>query len=230
MTQLPHSVMLFAAGFGTRMAPLTDDCPKPLIKVDGKPLIDHALDLVREISPHRIVANTHYLADQMADHLVPLGIDVSPEFPDILDTGGGLRKALPLLGNDPVFSMNTDAIWSGPNPLLMLNEAWDPDKMDGLLICVPIPQTIGHSGTGDFSMRETGQISRGPGWVYGGVQIIKPDLLHDIPEDVFSMNRLWNMLLEKDTLFGLPYPGYWCDVGHPGGIKLAEDMLHSNDV
>lgn len=230
MMHRPQSVMLFAAGFGTRMAPLTDNCPKPLIKVDGKPLIDHALDLVREISPHRIVANTHYLADQMADHLAPLGVTVSPEFPEILDTGGGLRAALPLLGDGPVFTMNTDAIWSGPNPLAMLSNAWDSDRMDGLLICIPIGQTIGHSGTGDFLMGETGQISRGPGWVYGGLQIIKPDLLHDIPEDVFSMNMLWDMLLKRKTLFGLSYPGRWCDVGHPGGIKLAEDMLHSTDV
>ena len=110
MTHRPDAIMLFAAGFGTRMAPLTDHCPKPLISVAGKPLIDHALTLTEAVNPARIVANTHYLPDQMADHLRPLGVTLSPEQPDILDTGGGLRAALPHLGKDPVFTLPLD-IW-----------------------------------------------------------------------------------------------------------------------
>lgn len=230
MTRIPHSVMLFAAGFGTRMAPLTDNCPKPLIPVAGKPLIDHALDLVHEIMPSRVVANTHYLADQMAAHLHPLGVILSPEQPDILDTGGGLRAALPSLGSGPVMTMNTDAIWSGPNPLTLLRDAWQPDRMDGLLMCVPIPRAIGHAGTGDFILDDTGRVKRGAGEVFGGVQIIKPDLLDQIPERAFSLNRLWDMQMAQGRLFALSYPGQWCDVGHPEGIAQAEDLLRKADV
>jgi N-acetyl-alpha-D-muramate 1-phosphate uridylyltransferase len=230
MTQTPDAVMLFAAGFGTRMAPLTDHCPKPLIPVAGRPLIDHTLELVHDIAPAVIVANTHYLADQMAEHLTPLGVTLSPEHPDILDTGGGLRAALPLLGPGPVFTMNTDAIWAGPNPLKMLRMAWRPAVMDGLLICVPVGQTVGHSGPGDFVIDDAGRVTRGAGWVYGGVQIIKPDLLQRVPEKVFSLNRLWDMLLMKERLFAISYPGRWCDVGHPDGIGQAEILLRKADV
>ncbi|MEY8828328.1 nucleotidyltransferase family protein [Sedimentitalea sp. XS_ASV28] len=230
MTSRPDAVMLFAAGFGTRMAPLTDNCPKPLIPVAGKPLVDHALALVRDINPARVVANTHYLADQMERHLHPLGVTISHEHPEILDTGGGLRAALPLLGDRPVFTMNTDAIWAGPNPLALLQQAWDPDRMDALLVCVPIAQTVGREGEGDFDVDDAGRISRGKAFVYGGAQIIKTGGLHDIPERAFSLNLLWDDMLSRDKLFALRYPGRWCDVGRPSGITLAENMLRETDV
>ncbi|WP_424988194.1 nucleotidyltransferase family protein [Microbulbifer sp. S227A] len=230
MTSRPDAVMLFAAGFGTRMAPLTDHCPKPLIPVAGKPLIDHALDLTRAIDPARIVANTHYLPDQMADHLQPLGITISPEQPDILDTGGGLRAALPMLGDGPVFTMNTDAIWAGPNPLNLLQDAWDPERMDGLLACVPVAQTVGRDGDGDFNVDDAGRITRGKALVYGGAQILRTEGLLHYPEPAFSLNRLWDDMLGRGRLFALAYPGRWCDVGHPAGIALAEDMLGQCDV
>ncbi|MDU9006038.1 nucleotidyltransferase family protein [Sedimentitalea todarodis] len=230
MKQSPDAVMLFAAGFGTRMAPLTDHCPKPLIPVAGKPLIDHALALIKATNPARIVANTHYLPDQMADHLRPLGVSLSPEQPEILDTGGGLRAALPQLGNGPVFTLNPDAIWAGPNPLTLLRKAWKPDQMDGLLVCVPIAQTVGRIGSGDFDVNESGRISRGADFVYGGAQIVKTDELHDIPENSFSLNVLWDRMLQDGKLFALRYPGRWCDIGHPAGIGLAEDLLAQSDV
>lgn len=230
MTHRPDAIMLFAAGFGTRMAPLTDHCPKPLISVAGKPLIDHALTLTEAVNPARIVANTHYLPDQMADHLRPLGVTLSPEQPDILDTGGGLRAALSHLGKGPVFTLNTDAIWAGPNPLSLLRDMWNPDQMDGLLVCVPIAQAVGRVGRGDFDVDDTGRISRGSDYVYGGAQIIKTDGLHDIPETAFSLNLLWDGMLKSGRLFALTYPGRWCDVGHPAGIGLAEDMLRQTDV
>ena len=126
--------MLFAAGFGTRMGALTAERPKPLIAVAGKPLIDHALDLVEPLGLARVVANLHYKPEPLIAHLSGRGILFSHETPDILETGGGLRHALPLLGRGPVFTMNTDAVWRGPNPLTLLAEAWNPDRMDAILI------------------------------------------------------------------------------------------------
>ncbi len=225
MSQTPDAVMLFAAGFGTRMGALTKDRPKPLIEVAGRPMIDHALALVDAVQPARVVANLHYHADQLRTHLAPKGILLSHETPDILETGGGLRAALPLLGTGPVFTMNTDAIWAGSNPLSLLQEAWDPDRMDALLMCVPIGQTIGHAGEGDFTTDAEGRITRGPGLVYGGVQILKTDELRHIPEQAFSLNLLWNQMHDRNRLFALEYPGRWCDVGRPEGIVLAEGML-----
>ena len=230
MREYPDAIMMFAAGFGTRMKHLTQHQPKPLVPVAGRPLIDHALDLARGVGPSRIVANLHYLPDQLDAHLKPQGVTTIIETPEILDTGGGLRNALPLLGTEPVFTMNSDAIWAGPNPLSLLRKAWKPEQMDALLMTVPLGQTLGHGGQGDFTLDENGHLTRGPGNVYGGVQIIKTDLLSDIDADKFSLNLLWDMMLERQTLYGLPYPGRWCDVGHPGGIALAESLLADADV
>lgn len=227
---MPGAVMLFAAGFGTRMGALTRDLPKPLIEVAGKPLIDHALTLAKAIAPARIVANLHYLPDPLAAHLAPRGVALSLETPDILDTGGGLRAALPLLGDGPVYTLNTDAIWSGPNPLELLRAGWDPARMDALLVCVPVARTLGRSDSGDFSLDDADRIRRGPGFVYGGAQIIRTEALHDFTEPAFSLNRLWDRMLAQGRLFGLRYPGRWCDVGHPGGIALAESLLADADV
>lgn len=230
MRNHPDAIMLFAAGFGTRMGALTAERPKPMIRVAGRPLIDHALDLAVPMGLPRIVANLHYRPEPLIDHLEGRGIAFSHEHPEILDTGGGLRHALPLLGPGPVFTMNTDAVWRGPNPLSLLAGAWRPDQMDALLICVPKPRAIGHAGEGDFLLDESGRLTRGPGHVYGGVQIIKTDRLHDISDRVFSLNLLWTQMAKEGRLFGLPYPGKWCDVGHPEGIMLAERILENSDV
>lgn len=217
--------MLFAAGFGTRMGALTKDRPKPLVPVGGKPLLDHTLELVHEISPTRIVANTHYFSDQIAEHLKSTSVLVSNESPKILETGGGLRNALPLLGHEPVLTSNTDAIWKGSNPFKLLIEAWRPDEMDALLLCVQPENALGHKGDGDFTLAPDGRISRGPGLIYGGVQIIKTDTLGEIDQDAFSLNLVWDRMHARGRLFGLSYPGQWCDVGSPEGITLAEKML-----
>lgn len=221
----PTSVMLFAAGFGTRMKHLTQDRPKPMINVSGKPLIAHALDLAREIEPDQIVANLHYKPQMLVEYLVPRGVHVIHEEPDILETGGGLKNALPVLGESPVFTLNTDAIWSGPNPLQLLKVAWDPVRMDALLVCVPLGNAVAHSGQGDFLIAPSGALTRGPGEIYAGAQIIRTDRLHDIAEGKFSLNLLWDMMLAGGRLFGLSYPGKWCDVGHPHGIAAAEKLL-----
>ncbi|GAA6209689.1 nucleotidyltransferase family protein [Cognatishimia sp. WU-CL00825] len=226
----PNAVMLFAAGFGTRMGSLTAQTPKPLIKVGATALIDHTLSWVQALEPIQKVANTHYLAEQLHAHLATSNVQISHETPEILDTGGGLRHALPLLGNGPIYTSNTDAIWHGPNPFELARAAWQPEKMDGLLVCISKESAIGHTGPGDFIISENTPITRGSGAIYGGVQIIKTDLLHSIPEARFSLNLLWDKMIASQRLFGLTYPGKWCDVGSAKGIKLAEDLLGETDV
>ena len=218
--------MLFAAGFGTRMKHLTAHQPKPLVQVGGKALIDHSIDLARAITPKNIVANLHYLPQMLVDHLSGTEVQTVTEAPDVLETGGGLRNALPLLGTDPVFTMNTDAIWKGANPLQQALDIWDPIEMDALLVCVPVAQTVGYSGDGDFTIASDGRLARGAGVVYGGIQIIKTDLLKTIKEPSFSLNVIWNKMLKNDRLFGISYDGNWCDVGRPEGIAQAEEMMN----
>ncbi|MFW2542811.1 nucleotidyltransferase family protein [Primorskyibacter sp. 2E107] len=221
---MPDAVMLFAAGFGTRMGALTKDKPKPLIEVAGRPLLDHALALTEGLKTR--VVNAHHHADQITGHLSGTDVHVSIETPDILDTGGGLRHALPLLRTNPVFTLNTDAVWSGPNPLSLLAKHWQPEVMDALLLCVPLVRAIGRKGSGDFSLASTGVLTRAGDLVYTGAQIVKTDGLQEIPDAAFSLNRLWNRMAGTGRLHGLTYPGSWCDVGHPDGIALAEEMLH----
>ncbi|WP_245824442.1 nucleotidyltransferase family protein [Pseudoruegeria aquimaris] len=217
--------MLFAAGFGTRMGALTADRPKPLVEVAGRPLIDHALALRDDFGPLRTVANLHYRGDQLRRHLQGRDVLFSEETPEILETGGGLRKALPLLASNPVFTMNTDAAWTGTNPLIQLAEAWDPARMDALLLLIAPERARGHAGGGDFLMAPDGSLKRGPGAIYSGVQILKTDLLDSIPEPAFSLNLLWDAMLRQGRLHGVMHAGGWCDVGRPESIPLAEAML-----
>lgn len=222
---IPSAAMIFAAGLGTRMGALTRDRPKPLIPVAGKPLLDHALDLACPVA-QTIVVNTHYLAPQIAAHLAGTDIRISHEPGPVLETGGGLRAALPLLGPGPVFTLNSDAVWRGPNPLAALRDAWDPTQMEALLLVLDRPQAIGHTGLGDFALDDDRRLTRAPGLVYAGAQIIDPAGLAAIPDAVFSLNRLWDAMIARRTLFGLRYAGQWCDVGRPDSIPLAEAMLH----
>ena len=222
---MPDAVMLFAAGFGTRMGALTSDRPKPLIKVAGLPLIDHALGLVRDLAPSQIVVNAHYKAQQIVDHVAGTGVRVAVETPDILDTGGGLKAAMPLLESDVVFTMNTDAVWTGPNPLDTLAEAWDPTRMDALLLLVPPERTRAHSGAGDFRLAQDGRAERGGALTFTGAQIVKAGAVAAHPPGAFSLNAVWDGLATRRRLFGTLHPGLWCDVGHPGGIDEAERML-----
>lgn len=226
----PLALMLFAAGFGTRMQHLTAHRPKPLIKVAGRALIDHALDLAVDVQAAPIVANLHYLPELLEGHLAGTDVKTVREDPDILETGGGLRNALHDLGTAPVATMNTDAVWAGPNPLRLLMDAWTPDVMDALLICVPLSRAHGRTGTGDFVIDADGRLHRGRDTVYGGVQIMKTDLLKTVSDRAFSLNVVWNMMAEHGRLFGLSYPGHWCDVGHPAGIAEAEAMLEQHHV
>ncbi|MEN8657036.1 nucleotidyltransferase family protein [Marivita sp.] len=226
---MTDAVMLFAAGFGTRMGALTKDRPKPLVKVAGKPLIDHAMRFVRDFPDARVVVNAHYKSGQIIDFFDGTDVKVSVETPQILDTGGGLKAALPLLDADVIFTMNTDAVWDGPNPLRVLKSAWK-DDMQALLLCVPKAQTIGHAGKGDIDISPNGRATWGIETIYSGVQIIRSDIVSNTPETVFSLKAIWQKLEANGKLKAVVYPGRWCDVGHPDGITLAEDMLRTTDV
>lgn len=232
----PEALMIFAAGFGTRMGDLTADRPKPLIEAVGKPLIDHALDVAFGANAGPIVVNLHYRGDQLARHLEGRGVHLSWERDEILETGGGLRQALPLLGSDPVLTLNSDAVWTGANPLKELRGGWTNGSMDALLLLAPASEAKGHFGPPDFTMEQSGRIapyagSGGPGYIYLGAQIIRTDRLHAIPERAFSMWRLWTPMIEAGKAFGLVHHGGWCDVGSPAGLHEAERLLgKSQDV
>lgn len=230
MRDYPFPLMLFAAGFGTRMGALTRDRPKPLIPVAGLPLIDHALEIGTQAGVARTVVNTHYHADQIAAHLAGRDITISHETGQILETGGGLKAALPLLGEGPVAILNSDGIWTGANPLLELAAAWDSNRMEALLLLLPLADTLGHGPKGDFRLAADGRISRGQGGedhVYIGAHILHPARIEATAEDVFSLNRPWTEMIAAGTAYGVLHQGGWCDVGQPEGIAAAEALLHS---
>lgn len=218
-------MMLFAAGRGTRMAPLTDHTPKPLVQVGGVTLLDRALIMAQAGGVGRIVVNTHHLGDQITRHVAGRDIAISDEADALLETGGGLRKALPALGGGPVLTLNPDVVWTGSNPIAALQDAWDGARMDALLMLVPIDAAQGRVGGGDFALRGDGQIARHGDYVYGGAQIIRPDRLAEIDADAFSLNALWDLLLSDGRAYGIVHPGGWCDVGRPDCIPLAEALL-----
>ncbi|MEQ3625710.1 MAG: nucleotidyltransferase family protein [Celeribacter sp.] len=221
----PDALMIFAAGFGTRMGALTAARPKPLIEVAGHTLLDRALTMGTQANIAHMVVNTHYLGAQVAAHLAHRpDIAISAEA-DILETGGGLKAALPLLGAGPVMTLNPDAVWTGANPLTALRAAWDPERMDALLMLVPPEAARGYRGQGDFTRAPDGRLSRGPGYVYSGAQILKTDGLAMIEHDNFSLNLLWDQMLTQGRVHGLIHSGGWCDVGRPEGVTLAETML-----
>lgn len=219
--------MLFAAGFGTRMGHLTRNRPKPLLPVAGKPLIDHALSVAREAEVRDIFVNTHYLGNQVAEHLRGNPeIKVVHEEGEILETGGGLQNALGhMAAPASVFTLNPDVIWTGSNPLSALREAWQPDKMDALLMLVRPNQAQGHNGKGDFLVSPMGRLHRGPGAIYAGAQIIKTAPVRSHQTGSFSLNEVWDEILQRDRLFGVYHQGLWCDVGRPEGITKAEALL-----
>ncbi|MDJ0826215.1 MAG: nucleotidyltransferase family protein [Rhodobacter sp.] len=221
--------MLFTAGLGTRMRPLTDHIPKPLIEVGGCTLLDHALHLVRDAGLDRIAGNTHYLADKMGAALAERGVRALHE-PVLLDTGGGLRNAATTLGAPPYVTLNSDAVWVGPNPVPTILQAWDPASMDALLVVVPRNRAISHPGEGDFRVDAAGRLRRGTDVVYTGLQIIDPALLDRIEEQVFSLNLAWDLIGARGRLFGHLYDGIWCDVGQPESISAAEHVLAERDV
>lgn len=206
------------------MAPLTDHMAKPMVPVAGRPLVDHALDLVQEAGIKRVFANTFYQPDALEAHLLTQGVTPIRETV-LLETGGGLKKALTQLNRDILLTLNTDAVWTGTNPVTRLIDHWNPDRMDALLCLIRPKNALGHSGAGDFTRGAEGHLARGSGYVYSGLQIIKTARLAEIEQQVFSLNLLWDMFIAQDRLFGMVHDGQWCDVGRPESISIAEDML-----
>ncbi len=227
--------MVLAAGLGTRMKPVTDTLPKPLIQVDGRPLIDHALDRLEAAGVTDAVVNTHHLADQVENHLgrrKKPKILFSPE-KDLLDTGGGIAKALALLGDKPFFVVNADAfLLNGPyDALTRLADTWDEDAMDGLLLLHSTVEAYGYTGRGDFCADSGGLLTRRPEtdvapWLYTGIQILHPRLFSDPPQGAFSLNLLYDKAIEAERLYGAVHDGEWFHVGTPEGLEKAENYMH----
>ncbi|MFZ0400738.1 MAG: nucleotidyltransferase family protein [Pseudolabrys sp.] len=235
---VPRRAMILAAGLGTRMRPLTDTLPKPLVKVAGKPLIDHVLDRLAEAGVERVVVNVHHLADQMQRHLAqrkqPL-IVISDERGLLLGTGGGVKKALPELGDAPFFHINSDTIWiDGVKPnLARLADAFDPAAMDALLLLAPTNGSIGYSGRGDFAMAADGQLRKraeqevAP-FVYAGAAILSPALFKRTPEGELSLTTLFDRAAQARRLHGLRMEGLWMHVGTPEAIASAEAAIKAS--
>jgi MurNAc alpha-1-phosphate uridylyltransferase len=217
-------LMIFAAGFGTRMGALTADRPKPMLEIAGRTMIDRAIDIGEAAGCAPILANTHYLADVITPTLAARGIGISHE-PVILDTGGGLKAALPRLGDGQVATLNPDVAWSGPNPLLHLLATPWPEDAGAILLLIPEDRALGRSGPGDFALGEDGRLSRKGAFVYTGTQIIDAAALRATPGEVFSLNATWTALAAERRLYGTVYPGRWCDAGSPEGLRAADALL-----
>jgi len=235
--RVPATAMIMAAGLGKRMRPLTATKPKPLIEVGGKALLDHVLEKLRTAGVKKVVVNVHYLADALEAHLARahgLEVVISDERGLLMETGGGLVKAAPLIDNDPFLALNSDNLWiDGPaDTIKLLASQWDDSKMDALLLLVPQARALNHKGMGDFHMDRAGRIRRrershvAP-FVFTGIQMVSKRLLTDAPEGPFSTNILWDRAIEQGRAFGAVHQGLWFDVGTPQSIPLTEAALEN---
>lgn len=228
------TAMVMAAGLGKRMRPLTASMPKPMVRVAGKPLIDHALDRLSENGIARAVVNVHYMADALEAHVLDRAapeVVISDERAQLLETGGGLIKAQGQLP-DPFFCLNADNIWlDGPRDAFRdLSARWNPDEMDALLLVVSHVRAVNFNGSGDLYMDPVGRLTRrttgriAP-FIYTGIQLVSKRLLREAPEGKFSTNILWNRAIEEGRLFGVAFTGMWFEVGTPQAIGPTEDAL-----
>jgi MurNAc alpha-1-phosphate uridylyltransferase len=227
--------MIMAAGLGTRMRPLTDDRPKPLVTVRGRALIDHAIDRLVAAGVDLVVVNLHYKAQQLRQHLDrrrDVAIRYSVETDELLGTGGGVVKALPNFEGEPFFVLNSDSIWveGVTSALATMQRAWDPKAMDGLLLLAAMTTAMGYEGRGDFNLASDGRLSRvaelrSSPFAYPGVQIVHPRLFADPPEGAFSTNLMWNRAIAKGRLYGIRLDGVWIHVGTPEARAEAERYL-----
>jgi len=232
---IPRSAMILAAGYGTRMRPLTDKMPKPLVPVGGKALINHVLDRLAAVGVETAVVNVHHFADQIEQHLKPRRaprIAISDERAGVLGTGGGVAKALPLLGTAPFFHVNSDTLWiDGVKPNLeRLATAFQPDEMDALLLLAPTATSVGYAGRGDFAMGPDGRLRRRAErevvpFVYAGIAILSPALFRDAPGGAFPLTQLFDRAIEEERLFGLRLEGVWMHVGSPDAVAAAEAAI-----
>ena len=228
------TAMVMAAGMGKRMRPLTATMPKPMVRVGGKPLIDHALDRLADSGVSRAVVNVHYLADALEAHVLERDspkVVISDERDALLETGGGLIKAQDELP-DPFYCLNADNIWlDGPKSAFHdLSARWNPDEMDALLLLVSHARVENFAGKGDFHMDAVGRLTRRKSgriapFIYTGIQLVSKRLLRDAPEGKFSTNILWNRAMEEGRLFGISFTGLWFEVGTPEAIAPTQDAL-----
>jgi N-acetyl-alpha-D-muramate 1-phosphate uridylyltransferase len=235
MSVKPSKAMVLAAGLGVRMRPLTDNLPKPLVPVAGRPLLDHVLDKLADAGVSEAVVNVHYLPDQIIAHTASRTrprVIISDERDQVLGTGGGVVKALPLLGADPFFHINSDTMWiDGVRPnLARLAETFEPSRMDILLLMAPTTSSIGYGGRGDYSMLPDGALRKRREhqvvpFVYAGAAIMSPSLFADAPAGEFSLTQMFDRANEQERLFGLRLDGVWMHVGTPDAVGAAEEAF-----
>ena len=240
MTWLPKSAMVLAAGMGMRMRPLTDKMPKPMVRLDGKPLIDHVLDRIDETGIPQAIVNVHYQADMLEKHVKTRKqpkIAFSDEREQLLDTGGGVKRALPKLGKEPFLIHNSDSLWIDgvQSNLKRLADAFDPETMDCLLLLALGSASLGYDGRGDFVMAADGVLRRRPErevapFVFTGVSIAHPRLFDDTPDGPFSLNLVWDRAIQQGRLHGIRLDGVWMHVGTPDALADAELLLNGADV
>jgi MurNAc alpha-1-phosphate uridylyltransferase len=224
--------MVLAAGLGLRLRPITLTTPKPLVSVAGRTLLDRVLDHLGVVGCRHIVVNLHWLGDSIRRHLAGRADLAFSEEPQLLDTGGGVARALPLLGSAPFYVCNADILWrdQGRPALARLAEAWDGARMDALLLLQPVATAFGYDGAGDFALDSDGRLRRRPAgqtvaWLFAGVQILHPRLFRDSPAGAFSLNLLYDRAIATDRLFGLVHHGGWYHIGTPEALAEAEQLL-----
>lgn len=231
----PKKAMVLAAGLGTRMRPITNTMPKPLVKVHGKTLLDHGLDALVRAGVEDVVINVHHHADQIENHVASrsnLNITISDEREELLDSGGGIAHALPHLGKEPFYLLNADSFWiEGYRPnLVRMAEEWNSEQMDIMLLLSSMSNAVGFSSRGDFSMDAAGHLQRrgekkiAP-FAYAGAAILKPEIFANAPKGAFSLNKQFDEALEQERLFGLRLEGLWLHVGTPDAIHEAEKAI-----
>jgi N-acetyl-alpha-D-muramate 1-phosphate uridylyltransferase len=233
---MPQTAMVLAAGLGKRMRPLTATRPKPLVEVAGRTLLDRALDRVERAGIGTAVVNAHYFAGQIEAAVAArpgtLDIRVSDERAELLETGGGVAKAMPLIDADPFFVINADNMWidGSADTLRLLAQRWDAEAMDALLLLVPLARAAGYDGRGDFHLDPFGVVAprgevRVAPFVYSGIQLISKHLFDGEPVEPFSMWRAWNKALATGRLFGAVHQGLWFHVGTPASVGETEALL-----
>ncbi|MGQ0534133.1 MAG: nucleotidyltransferase family protein [Caulobacteraceae bacterium] len=232
---IPHTAMVLAAGLGIRMRPLTNDRPKALVTVAGRALIDHVLDRLVAAGVQRAAVNVHAYADLLEAHVkrrADIEIVISDERAELMETGGGVRQARPLLGDDPIIVCNIDSVWEEPHgsAIARLAQTFDRSKSRAILMLAAMDQCLGFEGAGDFFMDEHRVLSfrdalpHAP-WAYTGVQIIDPRVVDEEPREPFGFMRIWRRLQNEGQLHGAPLGGYWMHVGDPEARAQAEARL-----
>jgi N-acetyl-alpha-D-muramate 1-phosphate uridylyltransferase len=244
MSSRIETAMVLAAGLGKRMRPLTDKIPKPMVPLAGRPLVDHALDRICEAGVGRAVVNVHYRAEVLEAHIAARNaskrgpeVSVSDERGLLLETGGGVLKALPLLGEGPFLICNSDTTWleRGTRNIDRLIKEWDDERMDSLLLLAEKDKTLGYEGVGDFHLGKDGRLRRRAGsetaaHVFSGVSIAHPRMFADAPEGAFSLNILWDRAIAKGRLYGLVLDGWWLHVGTPAALAAAEEFISEHEL